>query len=443
VESFDIVVVGAGFAGLTAAVRLAQRGARVLVLEARSRLGGRASTFVDPETGERVDNGQHVLFGCYTATLNLLADLGALHNVRAQPSLAVTMIDRQGRRSRLQCPDLPAPINLAAGVLEWDALEWRDRLSVLRMAGPLRLAHRALAPGATRIAASPGETVMNWLIRNGQTPRLIEMLWEPLALAALNQSPADAAAPPFVRVLAEMFSGSSSASVVLPVVPLDEMYAEPARVYLQSKGCIVMTGSPARVEVSSSTVTVRSGSDRWHPYAVVVAVPWFNLPELFEGETSALDAILNRAGRTAASPIVSVNLWFDRPIIGDAFVGLPGRAMQWAFERPAGGGPYAPVALVASGAVRLIDQSNDAIIAAARSELLDAIPDATEATLIRATVVRSPRASFSIAPDQPARPGVRTPVTGLFLAGDWIDTGLPATIESAVRSGDMAAAAIS
>ena len=138
----DVIVIGAGFAGLSAAVRLTRRGARVLVLEARSRLGGRATAFADRDTGELVDNGQHILMGCYTETLAFLRDIGAQDNVRLDPQLAVTMIDRAGTRTRLSCSALPAPLHLVAGVLEWEALTWRDRLSVLGMATPLKNARR-------------------------------------------------------------------------------------------------------------------------------------------------------------------------------------------------------------------------------------------------------------------------------------------------------------
>ena len=203
---YDAIVIGAGFAGLSAAVRLTRKGARVLVLEARTRLGGRATALEDRETGELVDNGQHVLLGCYTDTFAFLSDIGALDHVDVQSQLAVTMIDRRGVRSQLVCPSLPAPFHLVAGLLDWDALSWRDRFSAFGMAAPLRLARRALAPGATRLAASPGETVEAWLVRNGQTPRLQELLWDPLALAALNQPAERAGATLFARVLAEMFT---------------------------------------------------------------------------------------------------------------------------------------------------------------------------------------------------------------------------------------------
>src|SRR5207248_11698356 len=119
-SSYAAVVIGAGFAGLSAAVRMTKSGARVLVLEARARLGGRATAFPDRETGEIVDNGQHVLLGCYHATFDFLREIGALDHVRVPPQLAVTMIDRAGQRSRLVCPPLPAPLHLLAGVLEWD-----------------------------------------------------------------------------------------------------------------------------------------------------------------------------------------------------------------------------------------------------------------------------------------------------------------------------------
>jgi hydroxysqualene dehydroxylase len=439
--SYDAIVIGAGFAGLSAAVRMTRNGARVLVLEARARLGGRATAFPDRETGELVDNGQHVLLGCYSATFDFLREMGVLDHVRAQPELAVTMIDRAGRRSRLVCPALPAPFHLLAGVMEWDALDWRDKLAALRMAAPLGIARRQLA-GGRDIAASPGETVEQWLVRNGQTDRLREMLWHPLALAALNQEAEVAAAPPFARVLAEMFGSDSRASAIaLPTRPLHLMYAEPARVYVENRGGKVMTGVTARLVVEAARIAAVEGAgERWPAGTVISAVPWFALGALFEPCPPELSRLIARASAMAPSPIVTVNLWFDRPVLDLPFAGLPGRAMQWVFDKSAVFGNGAShLSLVSSGASPLVDQTNDVLIAAAHQELLEALPESRPAQLLRATVIREPRATFSLAPGQPSRPDSRTPVRGLLLAGDWLDTGLPATIESAVRSGHTAA----
>jgi uncharacterized protein with NAD-binding domain and iron-sulfur cluster len=135
-ETDRVVVIGGGFAGLSAAAALAERGARVLVADARAPLGGRATAFRDRETGELVDNGQHVLLGCYRATFEFLRRIQALDRVRVQPSLSVPYVDRAGRRTVLSCPALPSPFHLLAGVLDWDAMPWRDRLSALKLAGP-------------------------------------------------------------------------------------------------------------------------------------------------------------------------------------------------------------------------------------------------------------------------------------------------------------------
>ncbi|HEV3057322.1 MAG TPA: hydroxysqualene dehydroxylase HpnE [Vicinamibacterales bacterium] len=447
-NSFDAVVVGAGFAGLSAAVRLTDAGRRVLVLEARSRLGGRATAFHDRETGELVDNGQHVLLGCYTDTFAFLRTIGALDNVRVGAQLAVTMIDREGRLSRLTCPPLPPPLHLVAGVLDWSALSWADRLSLLGMARPLKIARQELRGGEAK-AASAGETVEGWLVRNGQTSRLREMLWDPLVLAALNQPSSRAAAPPFARVLAEMFGGDPrAAAIALPTRPLHLMYAEPARAYIEARGGTVLTGETARLEVgagANGSIVIHGSDRKWSCAAVVSAVPWFALPDLFVTVPAGLAATVDAAKRTAASPIVTVNLWFDRPVMpGDeAFIGLPGRTLQWVFDKRAVFGGYAShLSLVSSGADEILGWTNEDLIAAAHRELLEAIPDIRSARLLRATVVREPRATFSLAPGQPPRPSTRTSVRGIVLAGDWVDTGLPATIEGAVRSGHRAAEAV-
>lgn len=443
--TYDAIVIGGGFAGLSAAVELTGRGARILLLEARPNLGGRATAFTDPQTGERLDNGQHVLLGCYHEAFAFLRTIGADSHVRLQTTLDVSFIDAGGRRSRLRCPPLQPPLHLLGGIAEWDALGVSDRLAALRVMTPIRIAQRQLRGNGQLVAASPGETVEGWLIRNGQTVRLREMLWEPLARAALNQSPRDAAAPTFVRVLAQMFGGSpTDAAIGLSLRPLDEMYAVPARAYIEQRGGIVRLGSPARVVCHGNRVDhVIAQNNRLTADAVIVAVPWFVLPELFVSPPPVLLPILSAASATAASPIVTVNVWLDRPVLDVPFVGLPGRTMQWVFDKRIAFGEQAShLSLVSSGASDVFRRTNEALIALALNEIMDALPDARAARVTRATVVRERRATFSLAPGQPPRPGHRTGVDGLLLAGDWIDTGLPATIEGAVLSGRRAAQAL-
>jgi zeta-carotene desaturase len=441
VRSYDVAIVGGGFAGLSAAVRLVAAGARVAVVEVRQRLGGRATAFTDTGTGELVDNGQHLLLGCYHETFRFLRAIDAERNVRVQASLEVPFIDPAGVRTVLTCPPLPSPLHLLAGLLEWDALAFADRLAALRMARPLLLARREMRRG-DRIAASPGETVENWLIRNGQTPRIREMLWEPLALAALNQSVSEAAAPPFARVLAQMFgSDPRDAAIALPVRPLHEMYAEPARQFIERGGGLVITGRTGKIAFDRTAArSVAGGGEEIRAGAFIAAVPWFALDDALVEPLSGLAPILDAAKHMRSSPIVTANLWFDRAFLGAPFVGLPGRRFQWVFDkRDAFGERASHLSLVSSGAGAILAMSNDEIVDLAIGELARAIPAAKAARLTRAIVVRERRATFSLAPDQPTRPGTRTPVRNVFLAGDWIDTGLPGTIESAVVSGHRAA----
>jgi squalene-associated FAD-dependent desaturase len=465
----DAIVIGGGFAGLSAATALAEQGARVLVLEARPTLGGRATAFTDPATGERVDNGQHVLFGCYHETFRFLTRIGADTHVRLQRRLAIDMIDRAGRRSRLACPVLPSPLHLLAGVMTWDALGWLDRMSILRMRRALSASHgghRDLPRGGedadTRgggeragmrlgpLRSADQETVRQWLIRHRQTARAIEMLWEPLAVAALNQPIDQAAASSFAAILRPMFSKNPrDAALALPATPLDEMYAHPARSYIERRGGAVQLSSPATIDcgaaleetsVSAPPVIVRGS--RFSADTVICAVPWHALSDVLLRPPASLGQVLDAADRTEASPIVTVNLWFDRVVTDRQLIGLPGRTLQWVFDKRAVFGEKAShLSLVSSGAEAVVARSNQELIELAVHEVAEALPAVRSAALLRAVVVREKKASFSVAPGQPRRPPTRTAVTGLLLAGDWIDTGLPATIEGAVVSGHWAAAA--
>jgi len=424
----DVVVIGGGFAGLSAATALAEQGVGVQVLEARPTLGGRATAFTDPATGERVDNGQHVLVGGYHETFRFLRRLNTAKDVYIQPDLHIDVIDRDGRGSSLRCPPLPPPLHLLGGVIRWKGIDWRDRAALVHMRRPSD--------------GSATETVRQWLVRHRQTPRLIELLWEPLAVAALNQSIDEASGAAFAGVLQRMFTNDRrDCALGLPLKALDELYAGPARDYIERAGGAVRVNAPARV-VCNGGATVRVREETLQAKAVICATAWYALSSVFPDRPTALDDLLRAADSTAASPIVTVNLWFDRPVTSHTFVGLPGRAMQWVFDKRAIlGEASSHLSLVSSGATALVGQSNQELIDLALRELTGALPAVRGAELRRAVVVREKRATFSVAPGQPRRPPVETPIPNLFLAGDWIDTGLPATIEGAVVSGHRAAAA--
>ena len=423
----DVVVVGGGFAGLSAATALAAQGARVLVFEARPSLGGRASSFTDPATGEQVDNGQHVVAGAYYETFDFLARIGAMDGVRVQSGLALEIVEPDGRRSTFACPRLPSPLHLLAGLLRWPALRGSDRLSALRM--------------GLRGKPGPDQTVRQWLLKLGQTPRLISLLWEPLAVAALNQPIDAAAASSFAVVIDRILESRAASSLGLAVVPLGDLYAVPSRSFIEARGGAVRTGRSAVIGAwPTASLSVRSGDHEIWPRAVICAVPWFGLRAAFWPEPPPLASIFDAADATPGSPIVTVNLWLDRDVTRSAFIGLPGRTMQWVFDkRLLFGDSASHLSLVSSGADAVVAQSNDDLVALALEELRSACPEARDAVVRRAVVVRERKATFSVAPGAPPRPSVRTAIPGLFLSGDWIGNDLPATIEGAVMSGHSAA----
>ncbi len=447
----DVLVIGGGFAGLSAATAMAEAGLRVVVVEARKALGGRASSFPDPVTAEHVDNGQHVLFGCYRETFKFLHRIGSDAEIRRQPTLAIDVIDQRGLHTRLACPSLPAPFHLLVGLVRWRALSWGDRFAATRMAGPLAAARKEAAGARLsqvdrRALPREAETVRAWLVRHGQTERLLTCLWEPLAVSALNESMHQAAARPFARVLGMLFSTDArDAAIALPRKSLNAVYVPAATAYVEARGGQVRHGLAARlVSYDGAGVCVRVGDELLKAQAVVIAVAWHALDDLLEARSPGLDQVVAQSRGVRASPIVSVNFWLERPLpIPAPFVGLTGGPFHWVFDRSRIIGPTVThITVVASAAEALIGLPNDDIAEQAWVMLDRALPDLRAVGRRRTLVVRERRATFSLAPGSPKRPGTMTDVPNVVLAGDWVDTGLPATIEGAVVSGHRAASAV-
>jgi zeta-carotene desaturase len=365
--------------------------------------------------------------GCYDEAFALLRRTGAVSNLCLQDRLSMHVVDCDGRASLLRCPVLPSPAHLFGGLCGWDALGWRDRLAAARL--------------ALRPAPGSAETVLDWLRRMGQTPRLVELLWEPLALAALNQPIDVAAAAPFAEVLDRMLRARSGASIAVPGVPLRNLFAIPARAFLQARGGAVWVDSPARLMPrADGTIDLAIRGVPVAARAVIAAVEWHGLPRLFPSRPAGLQRVFDAASGTPPMAIVSAHLWLDRAVMAVPFVGLPGRPWQWIFDVGRHWrGRSSHLSLVASAADELAGRDNDTLVEQALATVRDVLPAAREASVRKAIGVRERRATFSLAPGVPPRPGHDTPWPNVFLAGDWIGNSLPATIEAAAASGHAAA----
>jgi len=438
----SVVVVGGGVAGMAAASALAEKGCAVTVLEAAPALGGRARSFVDRRTGDTVDNGQHALMGCYHEFLALLTRIGCRGALR-ESELDVPLWDAARGVRRLACPALPSPLHFAVGVLRFGHLSFGQRLSALR-------AGRALVARFERSKdRNRAPTVAEALLALGQSAQARRALWDPLTWATLNADPAEASAGLLAAVVARALLGPRSASrFLLPAVPLSELYAEPARKFIEARGGTVRcrTSVDEVVMARGRAAGVRSGGEFLSASRVILAVPPSVVRRIAPPELCSLvPAALERA-----TPIVSVTLWLDGPVGGPDFLGLIDGQTQWLFrvdrlhqrsnaasDRLREG---ARLACVRSGASRWLELSSREIASIALREVAQALPGASHAPLRHALVVKQVAATLAPAPEpQPLLPGPAGPVQDLLLAGDWTDTGLPATLESAALSGHRAA----
>jgi len=431
----QVVVVGGGFAGLAAAVRLARAGARVTVLERRPFLGGRAYSFTDPATGDAIDNGPHVLMGAYTEALDFLAEIGAGAKLAVQPRLRVSLADPVLGTGAVAAPALPGPLQGPAALLRYALLSRADRVRLLigavRLAagGPERLRHRTVAEALAAV---------------GQSPAACARFWHPLAVATLNEAPAVAAAAPFVAVLRRgFFAGARAARFAFPRVPLSELYTADARRLVERRGGSVRTGAAVATLALAGDravgVGLRDGT-RIVADAVILALPCAALRRLLPAALAERPPFA-ALGTVGTSPIVSVHLWIDRAVgWGSPFLGLLGGRAQWLCDcGPTAAGGHR-LASVTSGARFWDDAPDDAIVREVWAEARAVLPALRPAAVRRALVVRERHATISLTPAADAvRPPVTTPVSNLFLAGDWVRTGLPATIEGAVLAGREAA----
>ena len=384
--------------------------------EARSFLGGRAASIpVGTSDGgrERIDNCQHVLLRCCTALMDFYRRCGVEGKIRFHGTL--NLVSPGGTVDTIRRDPLPVPLHLARSLLSMRCLNWRDKLNLVKCLASV---------GADRRRADIDEvTFTDWLRSKGATPRSIRRFWRPFIVSALNEEPDRASASPALQVFGEGLLGSrTSYEMGVPAVPLDDLYSAALSGHL---------GPAVRVRLGSKVGRIDPNDSEADYY--VSAVPFDRVEGLVPGL-----GLSSQVASFEHSPITGIHLWFDRPITRLEHAMLLDREIQWIFHK--GDGYYLVVVSASRG---LESRSTAEIVALAVRELREFFPAAAQAELNGSRVIREARATYSARPGlERLRPGPETRYPNVFLAGDWTDSGWPATMEGAVRSGYRAAEAV-
>ncbi|MBI1423151.1 MAG: FAD-dependent oxidoreductase [Gammaproteobacteria bacterium] len=425
-----IIVVGGGWAGLACAVQLTARGHAVTLLESARQLGGRARRVAFDDQG--VDNGQHVMLGAYHQTLALLKQL----NIPLEKTLQREMLDLYLLRAhdhhfQFRMPHLFSPLNLLFGLLGSKGFSIRDRWSAFLLG--LRLFGNA-------ISTEEDISVAQLLSRYNQTDNVIRALWEPICLASLNTPIEEASSDVFIRVLHDSFCRSHrDADMIIPRVDLGRLLPDPAFDYIEQHGGFVhLSQRVTELLIEKRHVRgIKCDDNRYDAAQVVLAIPPHACQPLLKPHSALHDIAYNMSGYDY-HPICTIYLQYppsvqtDRPIQG-----LLGTTSQWIVDRRVTGQPGL-IAAVISGPGPHMQLENDELGALVQDELQQLFPHWPAANAVQ--VIREKRATFNCRVGiETLRPTNRTPVQGLWLAGDYTNTGYPATIESAVISGQRAA----
>ncbi len=462
----SVLIVGGGLAGIAAAVQLARQGVAVTLVETRKRLGGRATSFTDPSTGQLLDNCQHVLLGCCTNLIDLYAKLGVADAIAWHRRLYFVGPAARSSRSasngddaaspwvidELEATDLPAPLHMTQPLMRFQTLSLAEKLAIARgMMAVMRL-------GRSGRDASDDVSFLDWLKKNHQSDAAIEKFWAVISISALNELPQRSSTRYALQVFQDGFLANEQAYTMgLASVPLVALY-DSAQDAIEAAGGSLMLGAGAEQFLYENGRVIGLRLSDGHVLradAYVSAVPFDRLHKLCEPAMQQDDARLQHLDRFTVSPIIGVHLWFDRAVTDLPHLIFMKSPLQWLFNKgmeppqryglpeQANGQPVQHVHGVISAAHALVDRSADDITQLVVREVCKALPDAAKATLLHARVVKEKRATFSVEPGTDRyRPQATGTIGNLYLAGDWCDTGWPATMEGAVRSGYTAAAAL-
>ncbi|MGB4811136.1 MAG: hydroxysqualene dehydroxylase HpnE [Methylophilaceae bacterium] len=426
----NIAIIGGGCAGLSAAVTLIDQGHSVTLFEAALHLGGRARTvLVEHNQSKHVlDNGQHILLGAYQETLGLLHKMGiAENNAFLRLPLQIRMQSQHEKPAFLLKPahQLPTPFNLLFGFFYCEGLNFSERLTVIKFVSQLKLSGYKITEDIVLEA---------FLKNNKQNTKLIEMLWEPLCLAALNTPITLASTQIFLNVLRDTFTGSKENSdFLLPIVDLSSILANPLARYFQSKGGQIHLNSQVRkllvVGDGFNVVTKEKIEAFSH---VIVATPASQINKLLNA-IPPLQQTCQQLEAYSYQPIYTIYIQFPSDTqLPNVMTGLSKKISQWAFDKGQLCGQKGLIAVVISGSGMHQEMSQDELAEKIIHELQKTFPHLTKPLWHQ--VIAEKRATFSCTPNL-ARPANHTTQPNLFLAGDYTYADYPATIEGAIRSG--------
>lgn len=438
----SVIVVGGGVAGMSAACAIAWSGLKVHLVERRGYLGGRASSYRHPGVEEVIDNCQHVLFGCCTNLIGFYTRIGVENKIHWTRTM--TMIEPGGQRSVLGTSWLPAPLHGLPSLLTAKAFSREDKKALLRAFSTILRASPKACPTQWTLGA--------WLRENGQTQGAIDRFWRLVIASALNADVDEIALPYAVKVIRELFLNSAQAGAMgMSSVPLSELYAGAEQFLRERGGEVVFNASVERAEwdeeTSQWTLTTRAG-ELIADY-LVLALPFEAMGKLLPQmpPSDGAEALAKQIERQEHGPICSVHLWFDREITNLDHAVLLDRTIHWMYNKSRlqperkGKGTYLELVISASHPFAALGRE-EAIDLAVR-ELGEFFPAVAGAKVEKAALVKEVRATFTVPPGiDAARPGSVSPWPNCVLAGDWIATGWPSTMESAARSGHLAAEAV-
>jgi squalene-associated FAD-dependent desaturase len=431
-QGSTVAIAGGGLAGLAAGCALSSAGFRVTLFERRPYLGGRASSYQHPGTGEIVDNCQHVLFGCCTNLIEFYRRIGVEKNIRWSDTM--TFVEPGGRTSVLKQSFLPAPLHTVPSFLSFPFLDTRDKIAIAR-------AMAALIPIPLR---DTGESFLNWLHRHGQTENAIARFWNPVLVSALSEDLDLVSVSYASQVVRESMKSETARRMGIPSIPLTDLYRS-ADEYIRARGGDIRfrVGVESFRAQTAEVSVVANGQEEKFDY-LLLAVPFDVLARLLP-DSPAAAPLAQMLSNFETSPITGIHLWFDRQITDLDHAVLLDRTIQWMFHksklieaRENGTGSY--VELVVSSSKSLIEKSRGEIVDLAVQELGEFFPAVQDAKLVKSTVIKEVHATYSPRPGvDHYRPRPETAWPRVFLAGDFVATGWPATMEGAVRSGYLAA----